>query len=190
MLPLHFRRPRSREPGYEAERPWADCDNRYIAAAVSLSTALLSLYSSISTNNTHAGTFWQAQCRVYVDMNVTKQQYSRGHRSSKSIGRFWFTQARWQVAGQLQLHCLSTLNPFIPCVCAFTYLSSLAGQTFHGAIIGGGARGRSGPRDYYLSSSITFTANTSSSSRASVRCGQVHTVVNHAREHVGIHGAF
>ena len=27
-------------------------------------------------------------------------------------------------AGQLQLHCLGRLNPFIPCVCAFTYLSS------------------------------------------------------------------
>ena len=31
----------------------------------------------------------------------------------------------WQVVGQLQLHCLSMLNArFIPCVCAFTYLSS------------------------------------------------------------------
>ena len=29
----------------------------------------------------------------------------------------------WQVARQLQLHCLSRLNPFIPCVCVFTYLS-------------------------------------------------------------------
>ena len=29
-----------------------------------------------------------------------------------------------EVAGQLQFHCLSRLNPFIPCVCAFTYLSS------------------------------------------------------------------
>ena len=57
---------------------------------------------------------------------------------SKLIGRFWFiTQARWQVAGQLQLHCLSRLNLFIPCVCTFTYLST----------------------------SIIFTADTSSSSR-------------------------
>ena len=50
-------------------------------------------------------------------MNVTKQQYS------KLIGRFWFTQARrrLQVARQLQSHFLSRLNPFIPCVCAFTY---------------------------------------------------------------------
>ena len=40
---------------------------------------------------------------------------------SKLIGRFWITQARWQVAGQ---YCLSRLqNPFIPRVCAFTYLS-------------------------------------------------------------------
>ena len=40
-------------------------------------------------------------------------------------GYFWFTlQARWQVAGQLQFHCLSRLNPFIPCVCAITYVSS------------------------------------------------------------------
>ena len=30
----------------------------------------------------------------------------------------------WQIARQLQLHCLSRLNPFIPCVCVFTYLSS------------------------------------------------------------------
>ena len=34
------------------------------------------------------------------------------------------SQARWQLVGQLQFHCLSRLNPFIPCVCAFTYLSS------------------------------------------------------------------
>ena len=51
-------------------------------------------------------------------MNVTKQHYSQ------PIGRLWFTQAQWQVAGQLQLHCPSKLNPFKPCVCAFTYLSS------------------------------------------------------------------
>ena len=34
-----------------------------------------------------------------------KQQYS------KPISRFKFTQARWKVAGELQLHCLSRLNP-------------------------------------------------------------------------------
>ena len=44
---------------------------------------------------------------------------------SPCINHFWFTQACWQVAGQLQLKCLSRLNPwFIPCVCAFTYLPS------------------------------------------------------------------
>ena len=71
-------------------------------------------------------------------MNITKQQYS------KLVGHFWFTQAHWQVARQLQLHCLSRLNPFIPCVCAFTYLHS----------------------------SIIFTADMSSSSRpcCSVEC--------------------
>ena len=60
--------------------------------------------------------------------------------------------------GQLQRHCLSKLNPFIhvPCVCTFTYLSS----------------------------SIIFTADMSSSSRpwcsAQVEC------INHAHEHVNI----
>ena len=38
------------------------------------------------------------------------------------IGRF--IQVQWQAARPLQLHCLSRLNPLIPCVCAFTYLSS------------------------------------------------------------------
>ena len=41
------------------------------------------------------------------------------------IGHFWLTQAHWQVAGELQLHCLSRMKPFIPCVCTFTYLSLL-----------------------------------------------------------------
>ena len=58
--------------------------------------------------------------------------------NSTTMTCFWFTQARWQVAGQLQFHSLSRLNLFIPCVCAFTYLSS----------------------------SIKITANTSSSSHS------------------------
>ena len=45
---------------------------------------------------------------------------------SQLIGCFWYTLlARWQVVGQLQVHCLSRLNTFIPCVCTFTYLSLL-----------------------------------------------------------------
>ena len=36
----------------------------------------------------------------------------------------WFTQASWEVARQLQLHCLSRLNLSRPRVCAFTYLFS------------------------------------------------------------------
>ena len=88
---------------------------------------------------------------MYVDMNVTKQQYNQ------SISRFWFcTQAHWQVDEQLQFHCLSRLNPFIPCVCAFTYLSP----------------------------SIISMADMSSSSHPSVLFIRVHAVVNQAREHV------
>ena len=47
------------------------------------------------------------------------------------ISRSQVTQARHlQVVEQLQLHCLNRLNAFIPCVCAFTYLSS--SDNFHG----------------------------------------------------------
>ena len=60
----------------------------------------VSLYSSTSTNNTH-------QYRVYVNINVAKQQYSQ-----PAIGCFWLTQARWKVASQLKFHCLSRLNPW------------------------------------------------------------------------------
>ena len=60
---------------------------------------------------------------------------------------------------QLQLHCLSWMNPFIPCVCAFTYLSL----------------------------SIIFTADTSSSNRLqlSLLFSRVQ-LLNHIREHVNI----
>ena len=53
-------------------------------------------------------------------MNATKQQYSNGPLV------VFDSQAHWQVAGQLdlQLHCLSRVNLFIPHVCTFTYLSS------------------------------------------------------------------
>ena len=49
-------------------------------------------------------------CHAYVDVSVTKQQYSQ------PIGHF--TQVQWLVVGPLQLNCLSRLNLFIPCVCA------------------------------------------------------------------------
>ena len=49
-----------------------------------------------------------SSCRAYVDMNITKQHYSQ------PISCFWFILARWQVASQLQFHCLSRLNLFIP----------------------------------------------------------------------------
>ena len=68
------------------------------------------------------------------------------------------SQAHWQVAWQLQFHCLSRLNPFIPCVCAFTYLSS----------------------------SIIFTADTSSSINVQLsECSYTW-----ACQYTGIHGAF
>ena len=47
-----------------------------------------------------------------------RQQYS-----SAPISCFWVTQVHWQGARQLQLHGLCRLNPFISCVCTFTYLS-------------------------------------------------------------------
>ena len=91
-------------------------------------------------------------------MNITKQL----PRCSQPIGRFYFTQACWQVAEQLQLHCLSRLNSFISCVCAFTYLSS----------------------------SVIFTADTSSSSRpcCSVECSCKSRTWAH--QYTRIHGAF
>ena len=50
----------------------------------------LSLYGSTSTNNTQA----QVQCRTYVNMNVTKQQYSKPIHTSvvsdshRRVGKF------------------------------------------------------------------------------------------------------
>ena len=65
-------------------------------------------------------------------MNITKQQNSKltqvifdSHRCVGKLLGSYSLQVRWQVAGQLQLHCLSSGILFIPCVCAFTYLSSL-----------------------------------------------------------------
>ena len=45
---------------------------------------------------------------------------------SQSVVSESVTQAHWQVAGQLYLHCqcLSKLNPFVPSVYEFVYLSS------------------------------------------------------------------
>ena len=56
-----------------------------------------------------------------MSRNVTKQQLAH---EAYSQAHLVFTQMHWQVPMQLQLHCLSMLNPFIPCVCAFAYLSS------------------------------------------------------------------
>ena len=100
------------------------------------------------------------QCHAYVDTNITKQQ---SELYSKPICQlFWsFTQAHWQVTGQLQLHCLSMLNAqFIPCVCTFTYLSSL----------------------------IIFTADTSSSSRPC--CSVINHAHEHVNISTRMHGAF
>ena len=61
-------------------------------------------------------------------MSPVSRLYSQNSSTVRQpIGRFWVIQAHWQVARQLQLHCqcLSRLNLFIPCVCTFTYLSSL-----------------------------------------------------------------
>ena len=42
---------------------------------------------------------------------------------SSTVSLYCFTQAQWQVVWPLQLHCLSRLNLFIPCVCMCAYLS-------------------------------------------------------------------
>ena len=67
----------------------------------------------------------------------------------------------WQVARQLQLHCLGRLNPFIPCVCTFTYTCT-------------------------LSSSIIFTADTSIATVVLAAHVQSSAIVDHAHEHVNI----
>ena len=59
-----------------------------------------------STNNTQRCTFVESHERATVSPSVVFDSH-RQH---------------WQVAGQLQLHCLNTL--FISCICAFTYLAS------------------------------------------------------------------
>ena len=98
---------------------WLYCDNSYIASSASHSdvSALLvctALHPQITRR--HCSKF------SVVPLSMSTPQNSSTVTESIS---FWFTQARWQVAGQLQIHCLCRLNPFIPCVCAFTYLSSL-----------------------------------------------------------------
>ena len=99
-----------------ASLSWLYCDNSYIASSatdVSILLVCMALHPQITCRHCS-----KLQFHAYIDMNVTKQQYS------KPINCFWFTQEHWQVARQLQFHCLSRLNQLIPCVCAFTYLSS------------------------------------------------------------------
>ena len=99
-----------------ASLSWSSYDNSYIrssASGVSAVLVCMALYPQITCR--HCSKFSVAPLSIWM----SQKQYS------KLIGCFWFTQARWEVAGQLQLHCLSRLNPFIPCVCKFTYLPSV-----------------------------------------------------------------
>ena len=60
------------------------------------------------------------QCRVYVDINITKEQYTAR-----------FTQAWWHFAWPVQLCFLSWLNSFISCVCTFhlpVFIGNLHGR--------------------------------------------------------------
>ena len=93
---------------------------------------------------------------LLIIMNITKQQYSQ------PISCFQVTQVRWEVSGQLQLYCLSRLNPwFISCVCAITYLSL----------------------------SIIFTADTSSSCSSSWVHAIVHQYTVIYKAFPGLHGS-
>ena len=103
----------------------------------------VSLYGSIYPQITrrHYSKFSVAPMSILTSQNNSTVSSSVVFDSHRRVGRL--------PGSYSQLHCLSRLNPFIPCVCAFIYLSS----------------------------SIIFTEDTSSSS---------HAVVNHARAHVNI----
>ena len=119
------------------------CDSSYICSSASGVSALLVCTALVHPQITysHCSKFSVAPLSMWTSQNSSTVSPS---------SRFWFsiTQACWQVSGQLQLHCLSRLNAwFIPCDCAFTFLSLL----------------------------IIFTADTSSSSCpcCSVKCMQL-----------------
>ena len=82
------------------------------------------------------------------------------------IGRFWFTQACWQVDRQLQLHCLCRLNLSIPCMCLCIHLPP---------------------------SLIIFTADNLTPVVLAMLFSQVHACIckslTWARQYTGIHGA-
>ena len=88
------------------------CDNSYIASSASDVSVLLvctALHLQITRRHVASSVLhlcWYHLCR-YERHKLAVQS------SSPSI----------VVAGQLQLHCLSSLNLFMPSVCAFTYLS-------------------------------------------------------------------
>ena len=108
----------------------------------------VSLYGSTSTNNMHDTVVSSVSCLCRYESHKTTVQLAH---------RFLIHTGALESCRQLQLHCLSRLNPFIPCVCAFTYLSS----------------------------SILFTADTVTETRVAPVVLAV-SVVNHAREHVNI----
>ena len=133
---------------------WAD----YIVtiatyAAVPVVSQHVSLYSSTSTiTRRHCSKFSITPMSTWISQHSSTVSSSAVLDSHKRVGKFSC------LCRQLQLHCLNRLNPFIPCVCTFTYLSS----------------------------SVIFTADTSSSSRpcCSIKC--MHAVVNGTCEHVNI----
>ena len=61
----------------------------------------------------HAPFSLYALGHAYVNINIIKEKFSQR-----------FTQAQWDFAGPLQLRCLSWLNLFISCACAFICLYS------------------------------------------------------------------
>ena len=139
-----------------ASLSWLYCDDSYVASSTS-DVSVLSVFTVLHPQVTrrHRSKFSAAPMSIWMSQNSSTVSslvvfYSHRHHG-------------YQIAGQLQLHCLSRLNPFRPYVCAFTYLSSL----------------------------IVFMADMSSSSLpcCSVECMQCksHTW---AHQYTRIHGAF
>ena len=95
-------------------RAWADyCDISYIASSASDVSALsvcIALHPQITRRQ-----FSVVPMLIWMSQNSSTFSPSVVFDSHRHIGK---------LPGQLQCHCLSRLNPFIPCVCAFIYLSS------------------------------------------------------------------
>ena len=106
---------------------WLYCDNSYIASSASDVSALLvctALHPQITHTHTHFIKFSVTPMSIWMSQNSSTV-------SPSVVSQFWSTQTHWQVARQVQLHCLSKLNLLIPCVCTITYpvfISNLHGR--------------------------------------------------------------